>query len=64
MISTLDVFAVQDEKPRWVGCAETLAKALDLAVQHGDGLYYIFSQQTGRKNFYEVTSGAISPSDS
>ena len=64
MVKTLDVFAVNDEKPRWVGCAETLAKALDVAIEHGEGLYFVCSLQTGKKDFYEVTSGSISPVDS
>ena len=39
---------------------ETLTDALDLARQHGEGLYFVFSHQTGRKDYYEVTSGTIS----
>src|SRR5215475_9994765 len=64
MVSTLDVFAVNDDKPRWVGSTETLEKALELAIQHGDGLYFVFSQETGRKNVFAVTSGKIFPVDS
>jgi len=61
MVAPLDVFAVKNDEPKWLGCAETLSKALDLALQHGEGSYFVFSQQTGHKNFYEVTAGTIYP---
>lgn len=59
MISPLDLFAVQNGESRWVGCAETLAKALELASNHGAGSYLVFSQETGHKNFYEVSSEGV-----
>jgi len=61
MVAPLDVFAVKNSEPKWLGCAETLSTALDLALQHGEGSYFVFSQQTGHKNSYEVTAGTISP---
>ena len=55
MVAPLDIFAVNDGGPVWLGCAETLAKALELALKHGEGSYFVFSQRTGHRNFYEVT---------
>jgi hypothetical protein len=58
MVAPLDVFALQDRgEAKWLGCAQTLAKALELALQHGKGSYFVFSVETGHKNFYEVTEG-------
>ena len=34
MVAPLDVFAVKNGELLWLGCAETLAKALDLALRH------------------------------
>jgi hypothetical protein len=55
MVAPLDVFAVKNGEPKWLGCSETLAKALDLAAENGQGSYFVSSQTTGHKNFYEVT---------
>lgn len=57
MVAPFDVLAVSDGKPTWLGCADTLSKALELANENGSGLYLVYSQQTAEKNFYEVTSG-------
>jgi len=59
MVAPLDVFALKDGGPMWLGCTETLAKALELALKHGEGSYFVFSHQTGHKNFYEVTPAGI-----
>jgi len=56
MVAPLDVFAVVNGEPKWLGCAETLANALELARKHGVGSYFVFSQKTEHKNFYEVTA--------
>jgi hypothetical protein len=56
MVPPLDVFAAKDRELKWLGCAETLSKALELAVKNGAGSYFVFSQETGHKNFYEVSS--------
>jgi hypothetical protein len=55
MVASLDVFAVMNGEPKWLGCAETMAKAFELVLEHGEGSYFVFSQRTGHKNFYEVT---------
>jgi len=58
MVAPLDIFAVQGRgQTKWLGCAQTLAKALELALKHGQGTYFVFSVETGHKNFYEVTEG-------
>jgi len=62
MIAPLDVFAVEDGDSLWLGCAETLSKALELPLLHGEGLYFVFSQSTGHKEFYRVNSdGTVVP---
>jgi len=55
MVAPLDVFAVNNGEPRWLGCAQSLAQAIDLLRESGSGSYFVFSQQTGHKNFYDVT---------
>jgi len=60
MVAPLDVFAVVDGQPKWLGAAESLQKALMLAVHEGVGLYFVFSQKTGNKQFYKIDSdGAV-----
>lgn len=54
MVASLDIFAVRDGRSSWLGAAETLQYALLLAAQNGEGVYFVFSQQTGRKEFYRV----------
>jgi hypothetical protein len=59
MIPPLDVFALKDGKPQWLGYAETLAKALELAGKNGLGSYFVFSQETGHKTFYEISANGV-----
>lgn len=59
MIAPLDIFAVKNDGTTWVDCAETLVRALELVVTRGDGLYFVFSQRTGHKNFYNVAQGSV-----
>jgi hypothetical protein len=62
MIARLDVFAIQDEKPRWLGSSETFDKALQLRCETGPGPYVVYSPETGHKNFYVMSSdGLVSP---
>ena len=56
MVPRLDLFATENARVRWLGCAETLVQALELVSKRGPGSYFVFSQETGRRNFYEVTS--------
>jgi hypothetical protein len=61
MVAPLDVFAVKNGEPNWLGCAESLPQAMELLRNTGSGSYLVFSQQTGHKNFYEVsTEGVVS----
>ena len=63
MVAPLDIFSVKDGHPKRLGCAETLPKVLLLAVDDGEGLYFVFSQGTGNKQFYKVGSdGAVQAS--
>jgi hypothetical protein len=54
MVVPFDIFSVRSNEPKWLGSAETLLKALVLAVHEGEGLYFVFSQATGHKQFYKV----------
>ena len=56
MIAPLDIFLVKNGEPEWLGSAETVQKALVLAAQGGEDLYFVFSQQTGHKHYYKVSS--------
>jgi len=59
MGTPLDLFAVKDGEPKWVGCAETLARVLLLAIRQGEGWYFVFSQQTGDRDFYRVRADGL-----
>lgn len=60
MVAPLDVFAVENGEPAtWLGCAETLAQATELLRKAGVGSYLVFSQHTGHKNLYEVTTDGV-----
>ena len=56
MVPPLDIFAVNGGEPLWLASADTVAHALTFAKNHGEGLYFVFSQQTGRKEFYRIDS--------
>jgi len=60
----LDVFSMKDDEPLWLGPAETLVQALEIAGRAGAGSYLIFSEKTGHKARYEVDArGSIKPMD-
>jgi hypothetical protein len=55
-----DVFAANNsDAPNWLGCAETLAQAMQLLRKAGAGSYFVFSQQTGYKDHYEVNADGV-----
>ena len=56
MIPPLDVFAIEDGEHKWLACAETQAKALELIGNRGPGSYFVFSQETGNRIFFEVVA--------
>ena len=56
MVPPLDVFAIENGAPTWLGCAETLARAVELVGTRGPGSYFVFSQETGNKTSYEVVA--------
>ncbi len=61
MIAPLDVFAVKISETAWLGCGESLHEAFELIRNAGAGSYFIFSQRTGNKNFFDVSlDGVIS----
>ena len=65
MVAPLDVFAVMNGEPKWLSCVETLSQAVDLIRKTGCGSYFVFSQPTGHKDFYEITAeGVVLASDS
>ena len=59
MIAPLDIFAVNNGEATWLGCAESIAQAIDVIRKTGSGSYFVFSQKTGHKNFYEVNRDGI-----
>ena len=60
MIPPLDVFAISKDEPVWLGAAETLVQALEIAQATGTGSYLVFWHQTGHKAMYMVdATGAI-----
>ena len=59
MAPPLDIFAVRNTQPEWVGCANTLAWALVLACETGTGSYFVFSEKTEHKFFFEVVSDGV-----
>jgi len=60
MIPPLDVFAISKDEPVWLGAAETLVQALEIAQTTGAGSYLVFWHQTGHKAMYMVdATGAI-----
>jgi hypothetical protein len=60
MIPPLDVFSVKHNATRWLGAAENRAQAFDMVRRNGAGSYFLFSQRTGHKHFYELDpSGKI-----
>jgi hypothetical protein len=59
MVAPLDVFALLNREPKWLGCVETLAQATEMLRRTGYGRYLVFSQQTGRKDFYQVATDGI-----
>lgn len=62
MIPPLDVFVLKGNEPRWLGCAETLAQALDIARREGTGSYFVFSHQTGNRTLYQINGdGEVKP---
>jgi hypothetical protein len=38
----------------WLGSAETLAQAVKLMRDSGEGVYFVFSQKSSDKRFYKV----------
>jgi len=62
MIPPFDVFSTANNGPVWIGAAESLVQALQIARKKGTGSYFVFSLQTGCKTMYEVdATGAIRP---
>jgi hypothetical protein len=58
-VPTLDIFAANNGQAKWLGCAETLARAILFLRVAGPGSYFVFSQQTGYKDHYEVSKDGI-----
>jgi hypothetical protein len=57
---SLDIFAAGNFDPLWLGSAETLAQAVELMKNNGEGVYFIFSQKNMEKSFYKVKGDMIS----
>jgi hypothetical protein len=62
MIPPLDVFSIKNDQPTWLGAAESLVQALEIAKRKGPGTYFVFSHQTGHKSMYTVdVAGFVKP---
>ena len=60
MMLPLDVFRVDLKDPLWLGPAETVVQALEIAQKSGTGRYMVFSHQPGHKTMYVVDlQGAV-----
>jgi hypothetical protein len=59
MIAPLKVFAIGDSDSQWLGCAETLAEALELIEKTGPGAYLVFSSTTHRRNLYRASPDGV-----
>ena len=57
MIPQLDVFSIRHNEPEWLGPAETLVQALEMARENGAGTYLLFSPKTAHKTTCEVDAG-------
>ena len=65
MVASLDVFVVENGEPKWLSCAESFTQAIESLRKTGCGSYFIFSQRTDDKTFYEVSAeGVVSQVDS
>jgi hypothetical protein len=49
MTPSMDVFAAGNFAPLWLGSAETLAQAIELMKNSGEGVYFVFSQANMEK---------------
>jgi hypothetical protein len=59
VVTPLDVFAANNGEPKWLGCTESLAQAILLLRDAGAGSYFVFSEQTGYKDHYEVSANGV-----
>ena len=59
MVPSLDVFAANNGEPKWLGCTETLAQAIQLLRNAGSGSYFVFAQQNGHKDHFEVSRDGV-----
>jgi hypothetical protein len=56
MIPPLDLIALRKNETVWLGSAENLKHALEIARNRGPGRYIVYSHETEHKNYYEVTA--------
>jgi hypothetical protein len=59
MVPALDIFAANDGQAKWLGCTETLAHAILFLRDAGSGSYFVFTQQTGYKDYYQVSKDGV-----
>jgi hypothetical protein len=64
MVVSLGIFKAGNCHSLWLGSAETLAEAVQFMRNRGEGVYFVFSQESSEKKFYRVAGdGIVSPVD-
>jgi hypothetical protein len=60
MVAQLDVYALRDTGPIWIGCTQTNLGAVELIEKTGTGDYCVFSQADLYRDYYKVRpDGAV-----
>jgi hypothetical protein len=59
MVGPLDVFVVENGECTRLSSAGTLTQAIESIRKTGCGSYFIFSQKTENKTFYEVSAEGL-----
>ena len=60
MVAQIDVYALRDTGPIWLGCTKTNLAAVELIAKTGTGDYCVFSQADLYRDLYNVRpDGAV-----
>lgn len=54
MVAQIDVYALRDTGPIWLGCTKTNLAAVELIAKTGTGDYCVFSQAELYRDFYNM----------
>jgi hypothetical protein len=56
MIPPLDVFKVEKNEPSWLGFADTVVEAIEIARKRGSGVYFVFLHDIVSRKLYKIVS--------